>query len=144
MPDIMHLVEIHAPVERVFKALTTQEDISNWWTHDTKIEPRVGATGEFGFSDHQYVITVQVTDLKPPTRIEWKALSAGPAWTNTTIIFELRPQGSDTHVAFAHRGFKNADDDYARPTTRWGYYLVSLKQYLETGKGTPDPDDSDF
>ncbi len=144
MPDIMHLVEIHAPVERVYKALTTQEDIRNWWTRDTTIEPRIGATGEFGFADHQYVITVQVSNLQPPKHVEWKALSAGPAWTGTTITFDVRPQGKDTVLAFAHRGFKEANDEYARPTTRWGYYLISLKQYLETGKGTPDPEDSDF
>jgi hypothetical protein len=76
--------------------------------------------------------------------VEWKSVSAGPAWRGTTISFELRPQGNETTLAFAHRGFRAADDEYARPNTRWGYYLVSLKDYLEKGKGTPDPDDSDF
>jgi hypothetical protein len=54
--------------------------------------------------------------------------------------FDLKPDGNDTTLLFAHRSFKNADDEYASATTRWGYYLLSLKRYLETGKGTPNPD----
>jgi hypothetical protein len=43
-------------------------------------------------------------------------------------------------LSFAHRGFKTADESYALVNTRWAYYLVSLRQYLETGKGGPHPD----
>lgn len=30
------------------------------------------------------------------------------------ISFELRPEGSDTVLSFAHRGFRQADEGYAR------------------------------
>jgi hypothetical protein len=43
-------------------------------------------------------------------------------------------------LSFAHRDFKQADEVYALTTTGWGYYLVSLQQYLETGTGAPSPD----
>jgi hypothetical protein len=33
--------------------------------------------------------------------------------------FDLKPDGNDTTLLFAHRGFKNADDEYASATTRW-------------------------
>jgi hypothetical protein len=42
-------------------------------------------------------------------------------------------------LSFAHRGFAQADEGYARVTTGWGYYLVSLQLYLETGKGDGEP-----
>jgi hypothetical protein len=44
-------------------------------------------------------------------------------------------------LSSSHRGFQRADDSNAGATTRWGYYLVSLKEYLETGTGSPNPDD---
>jgi hypothetical protein len=44
----------------------------------------------------------------------------------------------------SHRNFRAADERFAGATTRWGFYLVSLKRYLENGKGNPDPDDLDF
>ncbi len=43
-------------------------------------------------------------------------------------------------VCFLHGGLKETDEGYARTTTGWGYYLVSLQQYLERGKGAPHPD----
>lgn len=58
-----------------------------------------------------------VDEPKPPLRVGWTMLS------------------------FTHRGFRQTDEGYATATTRWSAYLVSLKQYLETGKGAPNPDD---
>jgi hypothetical protein len=37
-----------------------------------------------------------------------------------------------------------ADENYAAATTRWGFYLLSLKRCLETGKGSPNPEDTDL
>jgi hypothetical protein len=43
-------------------------------------------------------------------------------------------------VAFSHRGFAEANEGYAQVTTGWAHYLFSLRQYLETGQGTPQTD----
>jgi uncharacterized protein YndB with AHSA1/START domain len=144
MPDIMHLLKIKTSPERVYQELTTAEGIRHWWTRDAILDTKIGGTGEFGFYDHRFVISVNVQELKPAARVAWKITSSGqPAFADTTVSFDLRADGHDTLLAFAHRGFKQADDGYAGATTRWGYYLVSLKQYLEAGKGSPNPDDVD-
>lgn len=72
----------------------------------------------------------------------WKTISANAprGWDGTTITFDLRGEGGDTVLSFAHRGFEHADEGYVLVTTGWGYYLVSLQQYLQTGKGAPHPD----
>jgi hypothetical protein len=44
-------------------------------------------------------------------------------------------------IAAAAASARRARD--ASATTRWGFYLLSLKRYLQTGKGTPNPDDSE-
>jgi uncharacterized protein YndB with AHSA1/START domain len=49
MPDMMHLVKIHASPERVYQALTTTEGIRNWWTRDADLDSKIGGTGEFRF-----------------------------------------------------------------------------------------------
>jgi len=61
------------------------------------------------------------------------------AWDGKEVEFALRPNGGNTVLAFAHRGFKQADDKYASTNTRWGFYLLSLKRYLETAKVRPTP-----
>ncbi len=138
----MHLIKIRATPERVYQALTTAEGIRNWWTRDADLDSRVGGAGQFRFYQGKGVTHVIVEDLKPPTRVSWKTLSANAPgdWPGTTINFDLRPDGNGTILHFAHRGFAQADEGYALVTTGWAYYLVSLQQYLETGKGAPHPD----
>lgn len=143
MPDIMHLVRINTSPERVYQAITTAEGIRNWWTRDADLESMIGGTGEFRFPKYGSgaAATATIDDLQPPTLVCWKmASSFHPQWSGTTISFDLRADGNVTVLLFAHRGFLDSDEAYALFTTGWGYYLVSLQQYLETGKGAPSPD----
>ena len=139
MPDIMHMLKIDAAPERVYRAITTADGVRHWWTHDTELDTEVGGAGQFGFFDRRVVTTVRVEALVPPTHVGWRVASSGApgGWVGTTIAFDLRPDGDATTLLFAHRGFAEADEGYARVTTGWGIYLQSLRQYLETGTGTP-------
>jgi uncharacterized protein YndB with AHSA1/START domain len=145
VPDILHLIKVRASAEQVYQAITTAEGVRNWWTRDTALDSTIGGTGKFGFNQHQFVIKIKIEELTPHTNVGWQMISSGlPAFEGTTITFDLRANGGHTMLAFAHRGFKRADDGLAAATTRWGFYLVSLKRYLERGQGTPNPDDADL
>jgi uncharacterized protein YndB with AHSA1/START domain len=141
MQDIMHLVRIHAPSERAYEAITTADGLRQWWTRGAAIEPKIGAAGEFGFNGKRFVAKVTVEELAPCTRVRWRVANA--AWPGHDIEFNLKEAGNDTVLLFAHRGFPRADEALASATTRWGFYLLSLKQYLQTGKGMPHPDDNE-
>lgn len=144
MPDIMHLVVIDAPAERVYDALTSADGIQSWWTRDAALESRVGGRGSFGFYNRRFVIEVSVEDLRRE-RVAWYVTGALPSWERTTIAFELEPEDrTATRVRFSHRGFPMADVEYAGANTRWAYYLFSLKRAVEDGLGTPHPDDTDI
>ncbi len=125
MQDIMHLIRIHAPAQRVYEAITTAEGIRQWWTRDAAIEPQVGAVGEFGFYGKRFVAKVTVEELEPAARVRWQV--ANVAWQGRDIAFDLKAEGNDTTLLFAHRGFPRADEAYASATTRWSFYLLSLK-----------------
>ncbi len=145
MPEIMHLIKIRAAQDRVYRAVSTAEDIRNWWTRDAALDPAVGGTGEFGFYGHRMVIKVKVAELTPPDHVEWDEVSStGGGFDGTTIGFDLTTAADVTSLLFAHRGFKAGDNNVASATTRWGFYLLSLKRYLETGKGTPNPEDTEL
>jgi uncharacterized protein YndB with AHSA1/START domain len=137
MADIMHLVKIAVPPERVYEALTTPEGIRNWWTRDADLDAVAGGTGTFRFHGGNDV-TVAVRELEPPLHVMWKTTSSFRSeWKGTTIVFDLRVDAGGTVLSFAHRGFEAADERYAVTTTEWGVYLASLQQYLETGTGSP-------
>jgi hypothetical protein len=40
-------------------------------------------------------------------------------------------------MIFRHEGFAKTDEVYHQIRENWSYYLTSLKDYLETGNGTP-------
>jgi uncharacterized protein YndB with AHSA1/START domain len=142
MADILHFIKIRAPREKVYQALTTADGIRHWWTRDADLDSKVGGAGEFRFYEGARITKVRIEKLEPSVRVVWKALSAPiPTWPDTKIEFELSAEDDGTTLHFAHRGIKQADDMFAMSTTAWGYFLVSLKEYLETGKGTPHPDD---
>ncbi len=141
MHDIMHLIKIHASPERIFEAIATADGIRQWWTRDATIEAKLSGAGEFGFYGKRFVAKVTVAELNPARSLRWKVVNA--AWDGIDIAFDLKADGNDTILVFAHRGFARADEGYASATTRWGFYLLSLKRYLQTRTGMPNPDDSE-
>lgn len=145
MTEIVHLIKIRASQESAFQAMSTVEGIRNWWTRDAVLAAEVGGAGEFGFYDHRMVIKIKIAELMPPHRVAWEPVSStGGSFDGTTISFDLKSDGDVTSVLFAHRGFKSAGENVASATTRWGFYLLSLKRYLETGKGSPNPEDTEL
>lgn len=139
MPDIMHIVEIEAPPERVFEALTRVEDIRQWWTREADLDPRVDGSGELRFYDGRDVTQFQIKALERPLRLVWAitASNAPGGWGKTTITFGLERKGACTTLRFAHRGFAAESDGFALVSTGWAYYLVSLKKHVECGHGAP-------
>jgi len=145
MPEIMHLIKIRAAQDKVYQTVSTAEGIRNWWTRDAAFDPKVGGVGEFGFYGKRLVIKVKVAELTPPAHVAWEDISStGGGFDGTTISFDLKSDEGITSLLFAHRGFKTGGDNIASATTRWGFYLLSLKRYLETGKGSPNPEDMEL
>jgi hypothetical protein len=64
-----------------------------------------------------------------------------PEWIDTKISWELKQEDDWTSVLFKHRGWKEAVDFMHHCSTKWGVFLLSLKSFLETGKGAPNPND---
>ena len=145
MPEIMHLIKIRAGEDKVYQTVATAEGIRNWWTRDAALDSKVGGAGEFGFYGHRFVIKVKVAELTPPAHLSWDEVSStGGGFDGTAISFDLKSDEGITSLLFAHRGFKTGGDNIAAATTRWGFYLFSLKRYLETGKGSPNPEDTEL
>jgi uncharacterized protein YndB with AHSA1/START domain len=145
MSEILHLIKIRAAQDKVYQAVSTAEGIRDWWTRDAALDSNVGGNGEFGFYGHRMVIKVKVAELTPPRHVAWDPVSStGSGFDGTTISFDLKSEDGVTSVFFAHRGFKASGENIGSATTRWGFYLLSLKRYLETGKGTPNPEDTEL
>src|SRR4051812_29500526 len=126
MVDILHKVGIKSSsLDEAYKALTTREGLSAWWTNDTKGESKVGDVIEFRFGAGG--IDMKVLELQPRKSVLWQVV-AGPAeWIGTKVSFELEQAGDWTTVLFKHQGWKEPVDFMHHCSTKWGVFLLSLK-----------------
>lgn len=139
MPDIVQELTIEAPPENVFTAITQQDEITQWWANYVTAEPAVGSLAELRF-DNGEVMRMEITDLTAGKNVSWLVRQApqyAHLWEGTTITWDLAPTSNGTKLLFGQHGFAVVDAGYEQTRTGWGYFLGSLKSYLETGKGTP-------
>jgi uncharacterized protein YndB with AHSA1/START domain len=145
MPDIRHRVAISAPLESVYDAVATSEGISKWWTRDgVRGESSEGQKLEFFFNQPEPAAVMEVTRLSPDGHVNWNCVDGEEEWVGTTLSFDLDRNEDETVVLFSHADWRKPSEFMAHCSARWAYFLLSLKSLLETGKGTPFPEDLKF
>jgi uncharacterized protein YndB with AHSA1/START domain len=144
MVDILHRVGIRSSVDKVYAALTTRDGLAGWWTANTQGESKVGGILKFRFSADGREIggfDMKVLELQPPGRVRWEVIDGPAEWIGTSIDFELRQNGEYAIVVFKHQGWNEPIEFMHHCSTKWAVFLISLKSLVETGKGSPSPDD---
>ena len=145
MADILQRVGIKSSLNEVYKALTTRQGLAGWWTTDTQGEGNeVGGVIRFRFSVDSKEIggfDMKVLELRPGKNVLWQVADGPKEWIGTKVSFELKQEGDWTIVLFKHQDWKEPVEFMHHCTTKWAIFLMSLKSLLETGKGTPNPDD---
>jgi uncharacterized protein YndB with AHSA1/START domain len=145
MMDILHRVGIKSSLEEVYKALATREGLAAWWTSSTQGDSRVGGTLKFPFSAAGVEIgsiDMKVLELHPAKRVLWQVVDGPQEWIGTQVSFDLKQGGDHAIVLFKHQGWKEPVEFMHHCSTKWATYLMSLKSLLETGKGSPNPNDT--
>jgi uncharacterized protein YndB with AHSA1/START domain len=140
MPDILHKVGIKSSSPNaVYRALTTLDGLSAWWTTNTKGESKVGSVLQFRFGDGGF--DMKVLELDPDKRVLWQVVDGPAEWIGTQISFDIAQRGDWTIVLFKQASWKEPVEFMHHCSTKWGVFLLSLKALLETGKGSPWPND---
>ena len=141
MPDILHRVGIKSSSPNdAYKALTAIQDLSGWWTTDTKGESEVGGVVKFRFGDLGG-FDMKVLELDPAKRVLWQVVDGPGEWIGTKVSFDLKQDGDYTIILFKHQGWKEPVEFMHHCSTKWGVFLMSLKSLVETGKGAAYPND---
>jgi len=144
---IISEVEIKAPAERVFQALTDPRQLLRWWTSDEcqtdyfEIEPRPGGKWRFGTKPSKLVVNGvsqffcegEVVECDPPRLLTytWIANWHVDKSRRTTVRWELTPVKGGTHVKVTHSGLSQeaaARKDYG---SGWPGVVGALKQFVE-------------
>ncbi|WP_280441302.1 SRPBCC family protein [Nocardia brasiliensis] len=142
MVDILHRVGIESPLDDVYTALTTIDGLANWWTTNTHGDENAGGVIRFRFGpEGKEGFDMKVTDLQPAERVLWEVVGGPEEWMGTEVSFALKREGDYAIVLFRHQGWREPVEFMHHCSTKWALFLMSLKSYIETGTGTPDPRD---
>ncbi len=121
---------------QVYDAVSTIKGLSQWWTVATSGKEHLDGCIEFRFGD-QFLIKMRVVEKEPGKKIKWLCLDAEPDWIGTELTFELEQDNNKTVLRFSHDKWPTHDDFFAHCNLNWAKYLISLREYVETGKGRP-------
>lgn len=135
MPDILHRVGIQAPPQDVFQALATIPGLRHWWVGETNGEPGPGGLIDFGFCQ------MQVLESKPGSLVRWRCTAGPEEWVGTEVTFKLEWRKDQTFILFSHSNWKEPVEFMHHCSTKWATFLLSLRDWLESGKGRPTPHD---
>jgi uncharacterized protein YndB with AHSA1/START domain len=145
MVDIIHRIGIKSPVAHVYKALSTINGLSRWWTEDVEGDERTGGKINFTFrsetGDLLGKMVMEVMELNPQKVVQWRCKEGPAEWIGTDISFQLSQQDDQTIIIFGHRNWREVVEFTAHCSMKWATFLLSLRELVETGKGKPAPHD---
>ena len=136
MASIKHYLLIKAAPAKVYKAVTTTDGLKGWWTLDANADEKVGGVAEFIFGE-RYHNKMEITNLEQNKKVEWKCFQGDKEWVDTTFVFDIEEKEGNSVLRFTHGNWMEETDFFASCNYRWGYYMRSLADFCEKGKGTP-------
>ncbi|HEX6348321.1 MAG TPA: SRPBCC domain-containing protein [Candidatus Dormibacteraeota bacterium] len=130
-PEVVKELDVRAPIEKVWEALTDAESIQAWMrSGDVEVDLRPGGSYRFFGGETTGVFT----RVMRPHALEYSWRQAGwdPEWSDSVVAWDLRPDGEDaTHIHLRHTAFPNEEELQAHDA-RWDeYFLGPLRDWLE-------------
>ena len=141
-------IEIAAPPERVFQALTRSDQLMRWWTNEVcqaelwELDGRPGGRWHARMKSETLVINGtsvfeangEILEFDPPRLLvyTWITNWSPPATPPSVVRWELAPAGKGTKVKMTHSGLTpELAKDYSGG---WPDVVARLKNFAEAHK----------
>jgi len=137
-------IEIAAPIEAVWKALTEAAELARWFPLEARVEPGAGGTIYLSWGP-PWEGTAQIDVWEPNQRFRWVEPSQfakqHPAFATMAVEWVLEARGGKTLLRLVNSGFLDEGADWENEyhdsmNYGWGFMLTNLRHYLERHAGT--------
>jgi hypothetical protein len=129
------------------EAFAAINNVRGWWSGQID-GPTDKRGGEFTYRYKDIHYSKQrVTELIPGKKVVWLVLDSSlnfikdkTEWNGTKVTFEITKKGDQTEVRFTHVGLVPDHECFNACANAWGSYINgSLRSFIATGKGQPNP-----
>jgi uncharacterized protein YndB with AHSA1/START domain len=138
-PGIAKTVVVDAPVEAVYRSVSTTDGFRGWWAKNIQGSDAKGGKLVLRFPGG-HVATVSLAWAADPSGVEWAVTDHNEMkeWIGTSIIFAISATGTGkSRLDFLHAGLGPECECYEDCEGAWGYLMGSLKDFVEKGRGGP-------
>ena len=136
--DYQKTIRVKGSPEALFDALTSVSGLAAWWT---PVTGSGDAGGELKFlMNAPEPCVMHVDEATRPASVRWTVTECRflPDWVGTRPVFTITPvQGGECELQFCHHGLTPELECIDMCTRGWDHYLVSLRDYVEVGRGSP-------
>ena len=87
------------------------------------------------------VLSFKYTDIQENKSVDIQCVTGPGPWQGSEILFALEQAEDQVFLTLTHQNSDASEDDFLYFSTKWTCYLLSLKDFVETGKGRPYPND---
>jgi uncharacterized protein YndB with AHSA1/START domain len=137
-------LEIEAPVDAVWKALSDARELERWFPLEAKVTPGAGGALTYSWGG-PFDGTCQIEIWEPNThlRTTWPFApkpEEGEEPHRVLVDYFLESRGGKTMLRVVHSGFGRGakwDAEYDGVSRGWAFELRGMRHYLENHRGTP-------
>jgi uncharacterized protein YndB with AHSA1/START domain len=146
---IMASVEIKASPERVYRALTTPEELTRWWgsadtyrttswVHELRVGGSYHASG-VGADGQPFAVKGEYLVLESPSKIVQTWRADWDEGKETTVTYRITKSANGTRVTVRHDGFAGRPESCAGHQAGWEMVLSWLSDFT-----APEPETRTF
>lgn len=137
---ITRSIDIDAPIDRVWSALTQADLIARWFGSTCEFDAVPGGTGYFGWEHHgKHRVVVEHIEAPRVLVYRWAhTADVDPVPGNSTMVrFELTEVDGGTRLDLLETGFEELPDPQAAHTDNTGGWAAELAELVEFVQSLP-------
>lgn len=133
--EIRKTIVIDAPPEIVFRAISDEKELTQWFPDQAKLEPKVGGFLQFKFYEdgkENHRVEGKILEIIPNKKISYSWVNKSDSnFPKTVVTWTLDIiDGNKTKVTLVHTGFDPKSRWYDLHSKGWSYFIEdSLVEY---------------
>ena len=141
MARIRHRVGMAGDIDRIYRATHEPAGLVGWWASTADGRPDVGQVVNLHFAALA-TLSFEIAALEANARVRLRCVSGPGPWQDSRLDFAFERDEKQVWVGLIHENPSAAEDDFVYFSTKWPIYLLSLRDFIETGTGTPYPNET--